>query len=454
MRDSKICKLQKQLESIRKDLQYDEKGRKDYARLCARLLIVKKELHTEKEKKKAGEADSDKMRNLQTQLESTRKELRRHEKGRKDYARLCARLLIVKKELHSATEESKNEKQLHSELQERLIESTMKNQAENANLNNKMRKLQKELDFTRKELQSTQEQNRSLAYDLKFFDSEKSRLNRSDIDYIEDDLRSTLEENDDIIRKMQSYERGTSSKSMISHTTPLKEDPKTPQSKERTVTENTYFDSDTIPSDAESDTAKSGSDADADSTMGVGGRGIATISSDSNHGSISTAKMANGITSPSFKSIDAESSSVASGGDVGCIHSLPFKSNDSSDEDDTDGRTNPQTAPTEEQSRRIVEYLAPLINRADKILGQEVPLSVVEGIQDLVAMRANQMEYENFTWEDFELLLEDVCQDFDEDAWFDIQEAFFVAWEETEIEKMGGDLSESYSDNKEESYNQ
>ena len=40
-------------------------------------------------------------------------------------------------------------------------------------------------------------------------------------------------------------------------------------------------------------------------------------------------------------------------------------------------------------------------------------------------------------WDDFESILEDVCQDCDQEMWFDIQEAFFVAWEETQIQKMG-----------------
>ena len=374
-----------------------------------------------------------------------------YEEERKNHSKMTERLAALELELQCALEESKAEKQIHSELKVRLIETTVKNQIEKTNLDKLLRKLQMELESTTRELQSTQVKNQSLANDLKFFESEKDRLNQSDVDYIEEDLRSTLEENENIFQKMQSYERGTSSKSMLSQSTPLKQEdrnlsPTTPGSKDRTVTENTYIDEDTLTSDAESDGARSG--GDADSLSGVSGRGGGVTSSISDHNSILTTKVANGIangtigspTYPSFEPIDAESTPKASGsGSGGGAFAMPFEP---AEEEETDGMTNPQTAPTEEQSRKIVEYLTPLIERADKILGQEVPLGVVQGIQDLLATRADEVECENFTWEDFELLLEDVCHDYDEDAWFEIQEAFFVAWEETEIQKMGGDLSE------------
>jgi len=410
------------------------------------------------------------MKDLRDELEICKRQNRSfssqidcHEEERKKYAELPDRYVVLEKELQSSMEETKNEKRLHSELKERLIEVTMKNQADKANLDALLRKLQRGLESTTRELESTRETNRSLAYDLKFFESEKDRLNRSDVDYIEDDLRSTLEENDSIFQKIQSYERGGSSKSMLSQSTPLKEgrnlSPTTPHSKDRTVTENTYDDDeDTLPSDVESDTAKSGEDVDSDTARSGGdsseasGRGVTTMGSDSNHNSIMTAKVGNGIAngefrSPAslpFESIDTGGSAAdasARSGRNGGAQAPP-----SEPEEDAVGTTKPRAAPTEEQKRKTLEYLTPLIDRADEILGQEVPLAVVQGVQDLLATRADEVDHDNLSWEDFEQLLEEVCQEFDEDTWFEIQEAFFVAWEEIEIEKMGGDLSEAHDD--------
>jgi len=106
----------------------------------------------------------------------------------------------------------------------------------------------------------------------------------------------------------------------------------------------------------------------------------------------------------------------------------------------------PTNPPTEEQVQKVDEFLSALIEKADEIFGQELPSSIVEGINEALLMRADDLGGESFLWEDLEVILEDVCHEYDKDTWFDIQEAFFVAWEENEIQKMGGDLEESLRD--------
>ena len=87
--------------------------------------------------------------------------------------------------------------------------------------------------------------------------------------------------------------------------------------------------------------------------------------------------------------------------------------------------------------KTIEDYLSPLVKKAVKVLGQEIPVNVVKGIQDGLLVQAEEVACKHFLWDDFESILEDVCQDCDQETWFDIQEAFFVAWEETQIQKMG-----------------
>jgi chromosome segregation ATPase len=410
--------------------------------------------------------------NLENRLYNLFVELGRMDKEREEYSKLPLRIAALEGELQVTLQESKTEKQLHSKLKNRLFNVIVKNEAEKANIERLLYKIKDELKWTTQELQSTQEKNRSLASELRFFEDEKDRLNRSDVAYIEDDLRSTLEENDSIFTKMQSYERGTSTNSMLSELTPLKRgdsrspltprgkgtesrspnpsrknsssSPKTPRSKERTVTESTFFDEDTLPSDADSDTAKSGSDVD--STLGVSSRKVPTEDSVSHHNSESTEKIANGHESGAFGS--SMQPALEANGTAHTARDSSDRSssaNAETDEDTSAGETSGERPSTEEQNQEIVQYLAPLIARADGILGQEVPLRVIQGIQDRMASRADEVDFDNsFVWEDFETVLEDVCHDLEEDTWFEIQEAFFVAWEEAEIEKMGGDLSESY----------
>ena len=89
------------------------------------------------------------------------------------------------------------------------------------------------------------------------------------------------------------------------------------------------------------------------------------------------------------------------------------------------------------QNRKMIDdYLSPLIEKADDALGQEIPLIVVKGVEAKLFLRADEISDGKFNWEDFESILEEVCQEFDQDTWFDLQEAFFVAWEEIELEKI------------------
>jgi len=288
----------------------------------------------------------------------------------------------------------------------------MKNQADRANLDNRLRKLQMKLELTTKELESTRGKNERLSADLKFFESDKDELDNSDdiedID-LDDEMRSSWEENADIIRKMESFERATSPKSLTSPATTFK-----------TVTETTCFDEDedTLTSDQEN----SGSETSTN------GSNPGRETSDSNHNSIVTTRATNGILAPA---------------------PLPLLSKD----DDTDGIANPQTAPNVLQNQRIEDYLAPLVDRADDNLGQEIPHRIIQGIHNALLFRAEEVEDGNFTWEDFESILEEVCQEFDQDTWFDIQEAFFVAWEETEIQKIREDFEENSQD-RDEAYDQ
>mmetsp|Transcript_5853 Transcript_5853/g.12048 ORF Transcript_5853/g.12048 Transcript_5853/m.12048 type:complete len:546 (+) Transcript_5853:1-1638(+) len=370
-----IEELNAQSESLEKTVRATESERetlfernaeleKDIESASTKHEVEKKQIMNHmKNLKKQLVVSTDKITNFSAQIAL-------HEAEREKHAELAKRFVELEKELQLAIEKAKEEKQLHMNLKKRLVEITMKNQAERANLDNRVHKLEKEL-------KSTRMQNESLLMDLNFFEQQKDQLNLSGVD-LEDELRSTFEENDKIFQKIQSYERGAS--------------------QDRTVTETTaYCDEDTLTSDRESLNG---------STKEEGGmqEELDSRGNDSNDNSNSTARRTNG--GPA---------------------SVPFR-------DELNGIVSDHS-----KRKQIEDYLSPLVEKADKVLGQQIPLTIVRGVQHVMVLRAQEVANENFSWEDFESILEEICKDFDQDTWFDIQEAFFVAWEEIEIEKMAED---------------
>jgi len=351
-------------------------------------------------------------------IESLSSQIQSHEAEKQEHTVLSGRFSALEKELQSSIEKSKSEQQLHLELKKRLVEIkkrlvevTMKNQAECANFDNRNRKFQKQLESTTKELKSTREKNESLCADLRFFEAEKNELNISGVD----ELPSMFEENEDIFRKIQSYENGTSRKELVS--------PLTPRSNAHTVTENTDFDEDTFTSDRENSPISSNGYVEE----GVEGQGeMDSRGTDSNHNSIITARAANGGLASASLLVE---------------------------NDDAGGVTNPRPLPDKTQNQKIIEdYLTPLVKKADQVLGQEIPSAIVQGVHVGLLLQAEKVVNASFSWENFESILEEVCQEYDQDTWFDIQEAFSIGWEENEIQKMGGDIDDQ--DRQDERYDQ
>ena len=347
-------------------------------------------------------------------IESLSSQIQLHEAEKQEYSVLSRRFSALEKELQSTIEKSKSEQQLHLELKnklveikQRLIEVTMKNQAECANFDNRNRKLQTQLESTTKELESTIEKNVSLCADLRFFEAE-NELNISGVD----ELPSMFEENEDIFRKIQSYESGTSQKELVF--------PLTPGSNAHTATEKTDFDEDTFTSDRENSPVSLNGCVE----KGVEGQGdMDSRGTDSNHNSIITTRAANGG-----------------------LTSAPLLV----ENDDSGGVTNPRPLPDKTQNQKIIEdYLTPLVEKADQALGQEIPSTIVQGVHVGLLLQAEKVMSGSFSWEHFETILEEICQEYDQDTWFEIQEAFFVGWEENE---MGGDIDDQ--DRQDERYDQ
>jgi len=143
------------------------------------------------------------------------------------------------------------------------------------------------------------------------------------------------------------------------------------------------------------------------------------------------------------------------GEDLGEMHYSPIRRPRKTDEDidiisgraslSFSGRLSPESSITEEeteelrkenitesQNQIIKEYLDPLVCETEKEFGTEIPSNVIQGVCDALLVRFTEGKY-HIEWEDFEVILEESCQGYDEDTWFDIQEAFFIAWE-TEME--------------------
>jgi chromosome segregation ATPase len=92
------------------------------------------------------------IKNLQKQLETSAQEheklsvqIQSHEAEKKEHSILSDRFTALEEELQSTIEKSKSDRKLHLDLKMRLVEITMKNQAERANLDNRLFKLNKVL---------------------------------------------------------------------------------------------------------------------------------------------------------------------------------------------------------------------------------------------------------------------------------------------------------------------
>merc|ERR1712238_275119 len=80
---------------------------------------------------------------------------------------------------------------------------------------------------------------------------------------------------------------------------------------------------------------------------------------------------------------------------------------------------------------RIKKYLYPLVDKAEIELDHEIPNDIIQGIYDalLSVVRTERESSPIIDREELESILEEVCQEYDEETWFQIQEAFFVALE-------------------------
>ncbi|KAL3922514.1 MAG: hypothetical protein SGILL_002160, partial [Bacillariaceae sp.] len=73
-------------------------------------------------------------------------------------------------------------------------------------------------------------------------------------------------------------------------------------------------------------------------------------------------------------------------------------------------------------------YLDNLVNVASKEMGRELPGEIAERIRGS-SVQANTRQNPPVGWDQLEMLLQQVCEGYDEDTWFEVQEAFFKAWE-------------------------
>jgi len=78
---------------------------------------------------------------------------------------------------------------------------------------------------------------------------------------------------------------------------------------------------------------------------------------------------------------------------------------------------------------RIEKYLYQLVDKAEIELDQEIPNDIIQGIYDALLVRTERESSSIIDWEELESILEEVCQEYDEKTWFQIQEAFFAALE-------------------------
>lgn len=77
----------------------------------------------------------------------------------------------------------------------------------------------------------------------------------------------------------------------------------------------------------------------------------------------------------------------------------------------------------------VKHYLDALIGISEKELGCSIPSAIEEGVRGAVREYCSVAEAVMISWEELERILQDVCEGYDEETWFDMQEAFFKAWE-------------------------
>jgi hypothetical protein len=80
-------------------------------------------------------------------------------------------------------------------------------------------------------------------------------------------------------------------------------------------------------------------------------------------------------------------------------------------------------------STKLDIYLVTLINNAETELGRPIPRKIVEGVCKAARRICSKTESTSISWEELELILHDVCEGYDDEMWFETQEAFFTAWE-------------------------
>jgi hypothetical protein len=84
----------------------------------------------------------------------------------------------------------------------------------------------------------------------------------------------------------------------------------------------------------------------------------------------------------------------------------------------------------EPTARASKHYMSILVDTAQSELGQPLPFDIADKIRRSSVI-ANAQQNPPVSWEDIELLLQEVCEGQDESIWFEIQEAFFRAWEKS-----------------------
>lgn len=84
----------------------------------------------------------------------------------------------------------------------------------------------------------------------------------------------------------------------------------------------------------------------------------------------------------------------------------------------------------EPTARASKHYLANLVDTAQAELGYDLPVGIRDEIR-CSSVEASTQRDPLVKWEDLEALLHDVCEGQDENSWFEIQEAFFRAWEKS-----------------------
>ncbi|KAG7369299.1 hypothetical protein IV203_032042 [Nitzschia inconspicua] len=130
----------------------------------------------------------------------------------------------------------------------------------------------------------------------------------------------------------------------------------------------------------------------------------------------STDEPLHGIAVELGKRLSADSTNETPGSISELIHLLKSKLADSRSK---------EGAPSTRASKH---YLSNLVDKAEIELGFALPTEIANKIR-LAYVEADTLRNPTVSWEDLEVLLQQVCQDQDENSWFEIQEAFFRAWD-------------------------